>query len=105
MICPNADGTESPTYHEHADADGLDTRLRILASHADRATMLRVLEERDIGCVTLTMPKHALNARLTEARFMVNPQIAYYRQAYEGTLGRLAQCFCGQPHCAQCGEP
>lgn len=62
MICPNANGTESPTYHDHADQAGLDTRLRILASHADRATMLRILEERDIGCVTLTMTRQELRA-------------------------------------------
>lgn len=57
------------TYHDHTDRAGLERRLRILASHADRATMLRILEERDIGCVTLTMPKHALrSARLAGMR-------------------------------------
>lgn len=55
-------------YHDHADRAGLDTRLRILASAADRATMLRALEERDIGCVTLTMSAHELKARRREAR-------------------------------------
>lgn len=67
VICPNANGSESPTYTEHADSAGLAQRLRILASRADRETMLRILEERDIGCVTLTMRKDELRARRREA--------------------------------------
>lgn len=53
-------------YASHADSAGLERRLRVLASHADRATMLRILEERDIGCVTLTMPKWQIAARRDE---------------------------------------
>lgn len=55
------------SYHDHADRAGLERRLRILASRADRATMLRILEERDIGCVTLTIPAFSLRNRRAEA--------------------------------------
>jgi hypothetical protein len=56
------------TYIEHADHEGLAQRLAVLASRADRETMLRTLQERDIGCVTLTMRKDELRARRREAR-------------------------------------
>lgn len=63
------------TYHDHADRAGLKRRLAVLASAADRATMLRILEERDIGCVTLTMTRRELCERLRQASLMHRPVI------------------------------
>ena len=67
MICPNLDGSESPTYTEHADMAGLDYRLRVMAHREARGQYLRILEEIDAGIeVTQPMNKRELRMRLDE---------------------------------------
>lgn len=72
MICPNADGSESPTYTEHNDRVNLESRLRVLASRAERERMLATLADSDAGCVTLYMSKVELRARLRQAFWAAN---------------------------------
>jgi hypothetical protein len=69
VICPNANGSESPTYTEHADSVNLDYRLRVMAHRDARAQYLRILEEIDAG-IEVTQPMRAdeLRARLDEAQ-------------------------------------
>jgi hypothetical protein len=56
-------------YTDHNDSEGRAIRLLAQASNADRRRMLAVLQERDMGCVTLCMSKHELRARRAEARW------------------------------------
>jgi hypothetical protein len=81
------------TYTEHADHEGLAQRLAVLASRADRETMLRTLQERDIGCVTLTMSKRELQARLKDARWLHNP----WRETELRLLAHFANTERAQP--------
>lgn len=105
MICPNADGSESPTYTEHADSAGLeayceyadqaglDYRLRVMAHREARGQYLRILEEIDAGIeVTQPMTRAEVWARRGQGWYMwcAGPQcvtsheksIAIWRQRY-----------------------
>lgn len=74
--CPNADGSESPSYTEHNDTKGRDARLIAQAKAACRARYLTILAEFDAGApITLTMTKVELRERLRQASVMHDPPI------------------------------
>jgi hypothetical protein len=58
------------TYFDHNDSKGLTVRRVAAASNADRKRMLATLQERDMGCITLYMPAHAVRDKLEQAKLV-----------------------------------
>lgn len=79
MICPNADGSESPTYHEHNDSRGQDARRAVEINRAERARQ-SIPDD-----VTLYMSRHDLQRRLREA----------HRMSPAGYMAAFFNRFCG----------